>query len=82
MGKLILTAVFIVTMVTAASAQTGFNPGTVITNTYQNAAVARGGFGLDQSPLSYRDYWYAPGYADDAPAQHIQRRVRRPVHNQ
>jgi hypothetical protein len=83
MRKLSLAGMFILSMVTAAAAAggAGFNPGTVVGNVYEGFGVNPRGFGLEQSPQYDRYYGYAPGYADNVPVPHTQRRSRHLPHN-
>jgi hypothetical protein len=62
MRKLILAAAFVLAATSAAVAQAGFNPGTVVSNVYETLAVYGYGPGFGFSPLGCNYFRFAPCY--------------------
>lgn len=62
MTKLILAAAFVLAAASAAVAQAGFNPGTVVSNAYDTLAAYGCGPGFGFSPLGCNYSRSAPGY--------------------
>jgi hypothetical protein len=62
MKKLILAAAYVLAATSAAVAQAGFNPGTVVSNVYETLAVYGCGPGFGFSPVGCNYFRFAPGY--------------------
>jgi hypothetical protein len=70
MRKLILAAAFVLAATSAAVAQAGFNPGTVVSNVYETLAAYGCGPGFGFSPLACNYYLSAPGYDRETAGAH------------
>ena len=72
MTKLILAAAFVLAATSAAVAQAGFNPGTVVSNVYETLAVYGCGSGFGLSPLgcNYSRPAPAPGHDRETDGAH------------
>jgi hypothetical protein len=73
MHKLVLGAALVLTATSASWAQSGFNPGTVVSNVYQNPASGCGcGYGHGCCPpQSYYPYGYTAAYPYDRHRRHV-----------
>jgi hypothetical protein len=70
MRKLILAAAFVLAATSAAVAQAGFNPGTVVSNVYETIAAYGCGPGFGFSPLGCNYSRSASGYDRETVATH------------
>jgi hypothetical protein len=70
MRKLILAAAFVLAATSAAVAQAGFNPGTVVSNVYETLAVYGCGQGFGFSPTGCNYSRPAPSYDREADGAH------------
>jgi hypothetical protein len=70
MRKLILAAAFVLAAISAAGAQAGFNPGTVVSNVYETLAVYGCGSGFGFSPVGCNYSRPAPGYDRETVGAH------------
>ena len=75
MKKLILAAACVLAATSAAAAQAGFNPGTVVSNVYETLAVYGCGSGFGFSPAGCNYVRPAPGYdrASEGPRRRIEK---------
>ena len=70
MRKIILAAAFVLTATSAAGAQAGFNPGTVVSNVYETLAVYGCGSGFGFSPVGCNYSHPGPGYDRETVGAH------------
>src|SRR5277367_4396607 len=70
MRKLLLAAACVLAATSAAVAQAGFNPGTVVSNAYETLAVYGCGQGFGFSPVGCNYSRPAPGYDREADGAH------------
>src|SRR5271154_2630318 len=70
MRKLFLAAACVLAATSAAAAQAGFNPGTVVSNVYETLAVYGCGQGFGFSPTGCNYSRPAPGYDREADGAH------------
>jgi hypothetical protein len=75
MKRLFLAAACVLAATSAAAAQAGFNPGTVVSNVYQTLAVYGCGSGFGFSPAGCNYVRPAPGYdrVNDGPRRRIEK---------
>jgi hypothetical protein len=75
MKRLFLAAACILGATSAAAAQAGFNPGTVVSNVYETLAVYGCGSGFGFSPAGCNYVRPAPGYvgASEGPRRRIEK---------
>jgi hypothetical protein len=75
MKRLFLAAACVLAATSAAAAQAGFNPGTVVSNVYETLAVYGCGSGFGFSPVGCNYVRPAPGYdrVSDGPRRRIEK---------